>query len=133
MPYRRPRCCSKAWVRSMETRRATPWGCDNPADSGAHEHRRIVALEILQRAAVGVVDHLLRRLVGARRELYAQHHVIPRAGVVVAQVLLNELADAVAHLVDEAQVRGVVHRVLGGAVGSARLAGELAPVSYTHL
>ncbi len=40
------------------------------------------------------------------------YHVIRGTRLVVAQILLDELADAVAHLVDEAQVRAIVHGFL---------------------
>ena len=56
--------------------------------------------------------HLLGHLVGARGKQHAQHHVVRGARLVVTEVLLDQLGDAVADLVGETQPRTVVNRLL---------------------
>src|SRR5256885_7229911 len=91
----------------------------------AHEHRRIEALESLDSARVGVVHQPLGHLVGPRRQQHPQHHVIRRTRRLLGQQLLDDAGQTMVQLVDESQVRTVVHLVRAGAVGGARLLREL--------
>src|SRR5882672_4760054 len=89
--------------------------------SRAHQHGRIEALESLDGARVGVEHQPLGHLVGPGRQQHTQYHVIRRAGRLLGQQLFDDACQTMVQLVDEAQVRSVVHLVRVGTVGAARL------------
>src|SRR5258708_7715606 len=93
----------------------------NKRTSGAHQHCRIVALEALDGTAVGVIDEALGDFVGAGGKQHPQDDIVGRAGGLLGQQLLDDAGETVRELVDEPQVRGVMHLFPPGTVGGTSL------------
>src|ERR1700684_3045044 len=70
-----------------------------------HCHRGVVAIEAVDRTAVGIEHQLLRDRIRARREQHTQHHIIAGSRVIVRQQLFDEACQTADDLVDEAQAR----------------------------
>src|SRR5579863_7391252 len=55
-----------------------------------HCHRGVVAVEAVDRTAVGIEHQLLGHRIGAWRQQHSQHHIIAGPRVIVGQQLLDE-------------------------------------------
>ena len=78
--------------------------------STAHQHRRVVTLEALNRASVRIEDESLGDFVRALREQHAQDDIVRRPRRIFGQQLFDEPRQAVNDLVDEAKMERVMHR-----------------------